>query len=106
MAVFLVARDADGSALGCGALRALEPGAAEIKRMYTRPHARGQGVGRALLERLEDEARARGVGVLRLETGQMQPEAESLYRSAGYEPIPCFGEYAREPLSRCYERRL
>jgi putative acetyltransferase len=102
----VVARDADGSALGCGALRLLEPGVAEIKRMYTRPDARGRGIARAVLERLEDEARARGIGVLRLETGPMQPEAHRLYETGGYEPIPAFGAYAGEPLSRCYERRL
>jgi GNAT superfamily N-acetyltransferase len=107
VAVFLVARDADGNALGCGAL--LEPhtpGVAELKRMFTRPQARGQGVARALLERLEDEARARGIEVLQLETGSMQPEAQRLYESSGYEPIPPFGPYTQEPLSRCYERRI
>jgi GNAT superfamily N-acetyltransferase len=102
-----VARDADGSALGCGALlRPFDPGVAEIKRMFTRPDARGRGVARAVLERLEEEARARGIAVLRLETGTMQPEAQRLYESSGYEPIPPFGAYAGEPLSRCYERRL
>jgi putative acetyltransferase len=105
-AVFLIARDAQGRALGCGGLRPMEPGAAEIKRMYVRPEARGQGVARLLLERLEAEARARGIGLLRLESGTLQPEAHALYERAGYEPIPCFGEYAGAPLSRCYERRL
>jgi putative acetyltransferase len=104
--VFLVARDAAGNALGCGGLRPMEPGAAELKRMFTRPSARGGGVARAILERLEAEARVRSVGLLRLETGTLQPEAHRLYESAGYEPIPCFGAYAGEPLSRCYERRL
>jgi len=84
----------------------MEPGAAEIKRMFVRPEARGQGVARILLERLEHEARARGVRLLRLETGTLQPESQALYETAGYEPIPCFGEYAGAPLSRCYERLL
>jgi putative acetyltransferase len=101
-----VARDAAGTPLGCGGLRPMEPGAAELKRMYTRPEARNRGVARAILERLEAEARDCGIGVLRLETGASQPEAQRLYESAGYQPIPCFGAYAAEPLSRCYERRL
>jgi putative acetyltransferase len=106
VALFVVARDETGAVFGCGALRLMEPGAAEIKRMFTRPEARGRGVGRAVLARLEDEARARGIGLLRLETGTLQPDAHRLYEAAGYRQIPCFGEYAGEPLSRCYERRI
>jgi putative acetyltransferase len=101
-----MARDAQGRPLACGGLRPMEPGAAEIKRMYVRPQARGQGLARAVLERLEDEARTRGIRVLRLETGTLQPEARALYEAAGYEPIPCFGEYAGAPLSRCYQRSI
>jgi putative acetyltransferase len=102
----VVARDGHGTALGCGGLRPMEPGAAEIKRMFVRPEARGTGLARLLLERLEDEARARGFHLLRLETGTLQPEARSLYERAGYEPIPCTGAYRGSPYSRCYERQL
>jgi len=103
---FLVARDGDGRAVGCGALRALADGAVEIKRMYVRPHARGTGVSRLLLAALEDEARARGFGVIRLETGIRQPEAMALYAGAGYREIEGFGFYAGHPASRCFEREL
>jgi ribosomal protein S18 acetylase RimI-like enzyme len=41
-----------------------------------------------------------------LETGTAQPEAISLYESAGYTLIPGFGHYRRSPLNRCYARRL
>jgi putative acetyltransferase len=50
--VFLVARGGDGRALAGGALRELEPGAAELKRMYVRHEARGRGLGRAIPEAL------------------------------------------------------
>src|SRR3981189_120970 len=42
---------------------------AEVKRMYTRRAARGRGVAKALLRRIEDEARRAGKSLLRLETG-------------------------------------
>ncbi|MGY1704272.1 GNAT family N-acetyltransferase [Geodermatophilus sp. SYSU D00697] len=107
--VVLVARDADGTAIGCGALRALEPGVAELKRMYVVPSARGRGVSRQLLDALEAEAGARGWTTLRLETGPRQPEAIGLYESAGYRPIEAFGAYVDEPDAGCslyYERVL
>jgi GNAT superfamily N-acetyltransferase len=109
VAVVLVARDDDGTALGCGALRPLGDGAVEIKRMYVVPAARGRGVGRAVLAGLEDVARRRGWPTLRLETGPLQPEAVALYTAAGYRPIDAFGGYADDPdatHSLYFERAL
>lgn len=109
VSVVLVARDAAGTALGCGALRALGDGAAEVKRMYVVPEARGRGVSKLVLAGLEDEARWRGWTVLRLETGPRQPEAIALYEGAGYRPIPAFGGYVDDPDAGCslyYERDL
>ena len=51
--VFLVARDATGEAVGCGGVRPLEPGVAEVKRMYVVPDRRGSGVATVLLRALE-----------------------------------------------------
>ena len=78
LALVPVARDGDGTAIGCGALRRIADGIGELKRMYVVPAARGQGVAKALLAALEDEARRRGWGTLRLETGPRQPEAIAL----------------------------
>ncbi|MGY1746311.1 GNAT family N-acetyltransferase [Blastococcus sp. SYSU D00695] len=109
VAVVLVARDAAGTAVGCGALRPLEGGAAELKRMYVDPAARGRGLSRRLLTALEEAALARGWTTLRLETGPRQPEAVGLYESAGYRPVAAFGAYAGAPdagSSLFYERVL
>ncbi len=57
-AVFVVA-SLGGVAVGCGAVRPLpdgDPAIAEIKRMYVAPHARGRGVARAILAKLEELA--------------------------------------------------
>jgi GNAT superfamily N-acetyltransferase len=97
ISVVLVARDDDGTALGCGALRALGDGVAELKRMYVAPAARGRGVGKAVLAGLEDAAHDRGWTTLRLETGPKQPEAIGLYSRAGYRPIEAFGAYVDAP---------
>jgi GNAT superfamily N-acetyltransferase len=97
VSVVLVARDDDGTPLGCGALRVLGDGVAEVKRMYVVPEARGRGVSRAVLGALENAARERGWTTLRLETGPRQPEAIGLYVSAGYGPIQAFGAYVDDP---------
>jgi GNAT superfamily N-acetyltransferase len=97
VSVVLVARDADGTVLGCGALRALGDGVAEVKRMYVVPSARGRGVSKAVLTALESAARERGWTTLRLETGPRQPEAIGLYSRAGYRPIEAFGAYVGAP---------
>ena len=78
---FIVARRGT-AAVGCGALR-IDVGYGELKRMYVVPEARGQRLGRLILDRIEAEARREGLGYLRLETGIRQPEALSLYRAAG-----------------------
>ncbi|VVJ15986.1 Histone acetyltransferase HPA2 and related acetyltransferases [Amycolatopsis camponoti] len=106
VAVFLVARDTEGTAVGCGGLRLLEPGSGEVKRMYVDPAARGTGVATALLRALEDHARDLGIPRLLLETGTGQPDAMRFYRREGYEPIEAYGPYAGEPLSRCFARDL
>jgi GNAT superfamily N-acetyltransferase len=104
--VFLVARTADGRAVGCGGLRPLAGGGAEIKRMYVAPDARGQGVSTAVLRAIEGEARAMGVERLLLETGTEQPDAMRFYEREGYELIPNFGPYAGSDISVCYARTL
>jgi GNAT superfamily N-acetyltransferase len=104
--VFLLLRDDDGRPLGCGGVCRFDETRAELKRMYVVPEARGRGLGRRLLEELEDAASALGYRGVVLETGSRQPAAMALYVSAGYEPIPCYGAYARRRLSRCLEKRL
>ena len=107
VAVVLVARDAGGEAVGCGALRPLEDGVAEIKRMYVVPAARGRGLSKLVLAGLEAAARDRGWTTLRLETGPRQPEVVALYEGAGYRRIAAFGPYADDADdSLFYERVL
>lgn len=88
-------------ALGCGAWRVLEPGVAEIKRVYVRSEARGLGVGRSLVQSLLDEMR--GVGVVRLDTAPEMRQAIKLYESLGFRRIPAYSA-SNPPDALCYER--
>ena len=82
----------DGRAVAGGALKRLEPGVAEIKRMYVLPGARRRGHARRLLAALEDTARVLGYERVRLDTGARQPHARALYESAGFQPIPDYND--------------
>jgi len=96
----------DGRVVACGAWRPLAPGTAEIRRMYVRPAYRGRGIARQLIVALEEEILATDRSIVRLETGTYLPAAIALYRSAGYLPIPVYGEYVGNPYSVCFEKRL
>jgi GNAT superfamily N-acetyltransferase len=102
---FLVA-ELDGRAVGCGGVCRYDAQIAELRRMYVAADARGNGISRALLDRLEDAARSLGYRALRLETGNRQPEAIGLYQSAGFEPIARYGPYVDDPRSVCFEKEL
>jgi len=103
---FLIVYDDAGEAIACGAIRRHDDEAAEIKRMYVRPSARGQGLSRTILLELEATAIRLGYRALVLETGLRQPAAVALYESHGYTTIPNFGFYKQSPLSVCYRREL
>jgi GNAT superfamily N-acetyltransferase len=87
---FLVGFDSDESPICCGGIKRLSEEACEIKRMYVVPLARRGGVGRLLLEALEDEASQLGYRTARLDTGPRQPHAERMYRLAGYRSVANF----------------
>jgi ribosomal protein S18 acetylase RimI-like enzyme len=102
--VFVVARDPEGKAVGCGALRPLEGGFAEIKRVYAR--IRSNGVGTRILSYLEEEARKMGYDSIRLETRTVNHCAVAFYERNGYVRIPNYGVYAHRTEAVCFEKSL
>lgn len=103
--LFAVAREANGEAIGCGAV-ALNDGWSELKRMFVRPAVRGRGVAQGILAFLETSARERGYALMRLETGVSQPEALRFYERAGYSRRGPFGDFGPDPTSVFMEKPL
>ncbi|MEU0193462.1 GNAT family N-acetyltransferase [Streptomyces afghaniensis] len=104
---FLLA-EVDGRPVGCCAVQPFPfpDNAAELKRMYVTPEARGRGIAADVLAEAERTATALGHTEIRLETAVHQPEAIALYTRAGYTLIPNYPPYQHKTLSRCYAKPL
>ncbi len=97
---FWTARE-DGGLLGCGALKKLSAGHAEIKSMRTTASARGRGVATLMLEHIVAEAARLGYELVSLETGTEDyfAPARRLYARHGFTECPPFGDYTLDPNS-------
>jgi len=78
-------RGSTGRRVGCGALGAREGRARRAEAHDRHPaSSRGTGVGRAILDVIEESAGREDVRVIRLETGTQSTAALTLYRRYGY----------------------
>jgi ribosomal protein S18 acetylase RimI-like enzyme len=87
----------EGVPVGCGLWIRLGPGVAEIRHLWVAPEARGLGLGRKLLGRLEVDAANHGIATVRLGTHPLLTEALALYRGSGYADI---GGYSDIPYNQ------
>ena len=100
----------DDRAIGCGSLKGggkHRKHPPEIKRLWVDPDARGLGVGRRLLEALEEHAARSGARRVRLDTNAALTEAIALYRATGYVEVSPFNNetYAHHWFSKRLSKR-
>src|SRR5258708_1815680 len=94
----LLARDGQGTTLGCVALRPIAGDRlCEMKRLYVRPAGRGLGLGRRLVAAIVAAAEQRGYVEMRLDSLPGMVEAMTLYRRFGFTEIPA---YCYNPIPR------
>ena len=92
--------------VSCGAIREYGSDTMEVKRMYTLPEKRGQGIASKILAELEIWVKELSFKKCILETGKNQPEAIHLYKKSGYTIIPNYGQYTEIDNSVCFEKEL
>lgn len=81
----------DAKPVGCIALREIAPGTCEMKRLYLREAARGEGVGVRLIEQVIADAKELGYDRMRLDTyPPKMGKAVSLYEAHGFYEIPAY----------------
>lgn len=97
--VTFLAAYTSNKAIGCGAIKFLPEGYAELKRMYTSPEGRGLGVAKKIISQLESTALSKGYNTIKLETGVHQEAAKTLYSAFGYKECEAFGNYKKNSLS-------
>jgi GNAT superfamily N-acetyltransferase len=96
----------NGTPIGCGAIKAFDGAAMEVKRMYVSPEGRKKGIATRVLAELEQWAKELGYIRCVLETGKRQPEAIALYEKNGYARTPNYGQYVGIENSVCFAKDL
>jgi putative acetyltransferase len=96
----------DNVPVACGAFKPFGDDTVEIKRMFVKPHLRGKGIGRNILNELEKWAAELNYKHCILETGKRQPDAIKLYENAGYGRISNYGQYENVDNSVCMKKSI
>ena len=92
--------------ISCGAIREYSPTIMEVKRMYTKPGSRSNGIATKILNELEKWTTELAYQKCILETGKRQPDAIWLYQKNGYKAILNYGKYVEMENSVCFEKEI
>ncbi|WP_142783283.1 GNAT family N-acetyltransferase [Changchengzhania lutea] len=103
---YVVVAYSDNLAVGCGAIKAYDDNASEIKRMFTDSDFRQKGIASKILTELEQWSKELGFTSCILETGINQKAAIKLYRHKGYKDIPNYGPYINALNSLCFKKEF
>ncbi|MGK3116251.1 GNAT family N-acetyltransferase [Candidatus Pantoea formicae] len=103
-AIWVLAKDQQGRAIGCGSLRPMSNGVAELKRMYSDRSL--PGVGTALLAYLIRWAESVGYSEIQLSTRTVNSRAVAFYIKQGFRQIENYGPYTGRAESICLSKSL
>ena len=106
--IILLARDLDGTALGCGMSHALDAQTSEIKRVFVTDAARGKGVAARLCTALVAQAKQDGFARIVLDTSKTLHAAQRLYTSLGFTACAPYQRIPADTLPKLmfFERAL
>lgn len=90
----IVAQDATGRLVGCGTLHRVRADAGEVKRLYVRPEAAGNGLGRAIVEAWREGARAMNLSTLLVNVISSNSGPMHIFECLGFERIARYPECA------------
>jgi len=98
----------DGGLAGCGAIKIIAAGHAELKSMRTSSSHLRQGVAQQLLTHILTEAKQQGITTVSLETGTPDSfiPAQKLYRDFGFSECAPFADYREDPYSLYMTKEL
>jgi ribosomal protein S18 acetylase RimI-like enzyme len=82
----------DGEPAGCGGVRFLAGGIAELTRVWVAPAMRRHGLGALIVTYLEERAAAHDRSRIRLDTRDDLTEARALYARLGYREVAPFNQ--------------
>lgn len=95
-----------GKAVACAGLKKYSEQAAEIKRVWVQPDARGQHIASRMMDLVEQKAKDEGFAKVILQTRPQMKEAVGMYTKRGYQLIDNYPPYDKLVGAICFSKEL